>query len=177
MKDSDNETTIYTLNNFLLDPPSFGIFNEDQTKCIITSRKDILFVDIQTGLEVDIDEQENISDILNIVGDDKYFYVLANKKDQLLGYYLLMVDIENPEKPANYLINWTNKCGISSVDLHFLEDAYDDDFDDDPTKEAEMRKYLVVSYKAEGINTYNVFVFDIVTKLIRFWHESYQLYE
>ena len=29
LKDSDNETTIYTLNNFLLDPPSFGIFNDD----------------------------------------------------------------------------------------------------------------------------------------------------
>ena len=115
----------------MLDPPSFGIFNEDQSICIITSRKDILFVNLNTSLEVDIDEQENISDILNIVGDDKYFYVLANKKDNFLGYYLLMVDIDKPEQPAKYLINWTNKCGISSVDLHFLEDAYDDNFDND----------------------------------------------
>ena len=115
---------------------------------------------------------------MNIVGDDKYFYVLANKKDQLLGYYLLMVDIDKPEDPAKYLINWTNKCAINCVDLHFLEDAYDDDFDDDvAADETQQRKYLVVSYKAEGINTYNVFVFDIDTKLIRFWHESYQLYE
>ena len=37
--------------------------------------------------------------------------------------------------------------------------------------------YLVVSYKAQGSNTYNVFVFDTHTKLIRFWFECYQLYE
>jgi hypothetical protein len=34
-----------------------------------------------------------------------------------------------------------------------------------------------VSYKADGTNTYNVFVFDIYTRLIRFWFECYQLYE
>lgn len=34
-----------------------------------------------------------------------------------------------------------------------------------------------MSYKAEGINTYNVFVIDIKTKYIRFWFECYQLYE
>ena len=96
-KDQDQEETVYTMQNFLLDPPSFGIFNDDQSICIVTSRKDILFINIETKLEVDIDEKENISDILNIVGDDKYFYVLANKKNQFLGYYLLMVDIANPE--------------------------------------------------------------------------------
>lgn len=36
---------------------------------------------------------------------------------------------------------------------------------------------MCVSYKAEGINTYNVFIFDIKSKLIRFWFEAYQLYE
>ena len=56
LKDSDNEETLYTLNNFLLDPPSFGIFNDDQSICIVTSRKDILFVNLNTGVEVDIDE-------------------------------------------------------------------------------------------------------------------------
>lgn len=48
-------------------------------------------------MEVDLDDQENISEILNIIGDERYFYVLANKKDGILGYYLLMIDIMNPE--------------------------------------------------------------------------------
>ena len=36
---------------------------------------------------------------------------------------------------------------------------------------------IVVSYKAIGINTYNVFVIGIESKAIKYWHESYQLWE
>jgi len=43
----------------------------------------------------------------------------------------------------------------------------------DVNDQGEMQKYVVVSYKAEGINTYNVFVFDVYTMLIRFWFECY----
>ena len=64
----------------MLVSPNFGVFNNDQTKCLITSFKDLLFVNINTGLEVDIDDKEDISDILNVLADKKYFYVLANKR-------------------------------------------------------------------------------------------------
>jgi hypothetical protein len=93
---------------------------------------------------------------------------LANKRHNFVGYYLLMIEIDNPEKEATYLINWTNKTTIRQVDLNFLEDWNDAN---------ELQKYLVVSYKAGGCNTFNVFVFDVETKLVRFWHESFQLYE
>ena len=36
---------------------------------------------------------------------------------------------------------------------------------------------LVISYKSIGINTFNVFVIDIGDKLIKYWHEGYQLWE
>jgi len=36
---------------------------------------------------------------------------------------------------------------------------------------------LAVSYKAGGINTYNVFIFDLSTTLIKFWFEMYHLFE
>jgi len=36
-----------------------------------------------------------------------------------------------------------------------------------------MKESIVVSYKAIGINTYNVFVIDLDLKLIKYWHESY----
>ena len=32
---------------------------------------------------------------------------------------------------------------------------------------------IVISYKAIGINTYNVFVIDLKTKLIKYWHEGF----
>ena len=148
----------------MLDPPNFGVFNKTQDKCIVTSIKDILFIDLRSNFEMDIDEREQISEILNILADDTYFYILANKKNDVIGYYLLMIEIDDPEKEAIYLINWQNKTNIRQVDLNFLRDKNDKN---------EMQDYLVVSYKAEGSNTFNVFVFDIKTKLVRFWHESF----
>jgi len=35
----------------------------------------------------------------------------------------------------------------------------------------------VISYKCIGINTFNVFVVDCETRLIKFWHESNNLWE
>ena len=49
--------------------------------------------------------------------------------------------------------------------------------DSEVARNEDLERYLVVSYKADGINTYNVFVIDIDTKLIKFWFECYQLYE
>lgn len=127
-EDYDNqEETIYTLNNFLVDPPNFGVFNKDQDKCIVTSVNDILFVDLRSKFEMDIDDRENISEILNILADDTHFYILANKKNEIVGYYLLMIEINDPEKEAIYLINWQNQLNIRQVDLNFLRDKNDKD--------------------------------------------------
>lgn len=35
----------------------------------------------------------------------------------------------------------------------------------------------MVSYKCIGINTFNVFVFDLKTRLVKYWFEGYQLWE
>ena len=110
------------------------------------------------------------------MADDNYFYILSNKRRGIVGYFLFMIEIDDPTK-SRYLINWTNKTNIAQVDLNFLED----DFDrpgasaqaEAPQEERQPKQYLVVSYKAEGINTYNVFVFDVETLFIKFWHESF----
>ena len=68
--------------------------------------------------EIDYDDKESISVIQNIITDDRYFYVLANKKDGKLGYYLLQIDSHNPNKKENvYLINWSNKLDIGNCDM------------------------------------------------------------
>lgn len=41
----------------------------------------------------------------------------------------------------------------------------------------ELESSIVVSYKCIGINTFNVTVIDLKTKLIKYWHEGYQLWE
>lgn len=157
--------TIYNLGNQLQDQPIFGVFSQDQTKFIVTSTMDILYVDMKKKLEIDFDDQEEISCIQNILADDKHFYVLANKKQQRLGYYLFSVEIDNPTKEPVYLINWNNKLDIGNCDIQILTEK--------DKKKGTVSKYIVVSYKCIGINTFNVFVIDLQTGLIKYWHEGY----
>tara|TARA_B110000285_G_C15135793_1_gene626806 strand:+ start:1683 stop:2189 length:507 start_codon:yes stop_codon:yes gene_type:complete len=122
--EEDNISVIYELDNELDDIPKFGVFNANQSKFIVNSSQDVLYVDMEKKLEIDLDEREGISIILNIIrsNDDKHFYILANKKNEMLGYYLFDVSINNPVEESQYLINWNNKLNISDVDMHILEE-------------------------------------------------------
>jgi len=53
-------------------------------------------VDMSKGIEVDIDENEDISNITNVIYGDQKFYLMCNKKDGKLGYFLFSLDINNP---------------------------------------------------------------------------------
>ena len=156
------ERVLKNFGNMMKDPPSYGTFSVDQTKAIIASANDALYVDIDTGFELDIDEKENIGDILNTYADAKKFYVITNKKDNVLGYYVFIIDTTKPNAEYEYIIKWTNKLSISGVDLSMMR-----------CKNTNKAHRLVVSFKCEGINTYNIFVFDINTKLLTFWYEVY----
>ena len=46
--------------------------------------------------EIDFDEREEISSIQNILATDTHFFVLCNKKEKKLGYYLFSIVIDNP---------------------------------------------------------------------------------
>lgn len=134
----------------------------------MTSSLDILYVNIDWKYEVDFDDKEDISNIENILADDDHFYVLANKKEGRLGYYLLQIEVESPDTEAVYLINWNNKLDIGNCDIQVMHETL---------KCGEKQEYIVVSYKCIGINTFNVFVIDLGTRLIKYWHEGYQLWE
>ena len=83
------------------------------------------------------------------------FYMLCNQMDDSIGLFLIKFLSQDPES-YGFLIRWKNKrflCdseifisrGIDRVDGRVL--AY---------------KELVVSYKADAINTYNVITLDLV---------------
>jgi hypothetical protein len=77
------------------------VLNNDQTKFIVSSKSDIFYVDLDgrkgSPYEIDLDDQEGIDKIERIFSDDNYFYILANKKDEKLGFFLAMVNIKEPE--------------------------------------------------------------------------------
>ena len=83
----------------------------------------------------------------------------------MLGYYLLKLNCVDPTKEeAAYLINWHNKLDIGNCDLQILKEQ---------DASGKITESIVVSYKAIGINTYNVFVIDLDLNIIKYWHESY----
>jgi len=134
---------------------------------MLCSVKDILYIDLTKGYELDFDQKNKIADILSIVSHGQHFYVMANKRQDILGYYLFVVDSEDPEMEDEYLICWTNKCNIRQADLCFLR----------PENKGDESALLAVSYAVEGLNTYNVFVFDVKTKGILYWFETFHLFE
>lgn len=44
------------MRNKLDKQPNFAVWNDDQTKFIVTSAADILYVDVEKEIEVDIDD-------------------------------------------------------------------------------------------------------------------------
>ena len=89
---------------------------------MLTSACDILYVDMKTKKEIDFDDQEGIGGLQNIIVDDKYFYVLANKRHGRLGYYLLLINVDNPTERI-YLIQWVNKLDIGNCDMYVLTES------------------------------------------------------
>jgi len=72
-----------------------------------------------------------------------------------------------PKSGEKYLINWNNKLDIGNCSMHIMKEKFEKE---DGT--IEDSEYVVVCYKSIGINTFNVFVIDLKTKLIKYWHES-----
>lgn len=170
----DRKKTVCEYNESLDDVPTFGVFNKAQTVFIVTTPDNALYCEMGKPKEtqIDLDKREEVALIQNISvsEDDSQFFVLANKKEQKLGYYLFIVRLDDPEakkRPkgkAEYLIAWENKLDIGNCDVAMLVETDAD---------KKRRESVVVSYKCIGINTFNVFVFDLETKLIRYWHESF----
>lgn len=87
---------------------------------------------------------------------------MANKKEGKLGYFILKIEIERPGN-IEYLMQWDNMLDIGNCNLSIFDEL--------------GVNFIVVSFKSIGINTFNVIVINLATNLIKYWHESYQLWE
>ena len=121
MDEGKEREVLYTFQKPLDDVPKFGVFNSKQDCFVVTSAKSVWFVNVRTKEQVDIGTRENVGDIQNITvsAKDDEFFVLANKRDDRLGYYLFRVKIADPgaeltkdadgNPASDYLIRWENK--------------------------------------------------------------------
>lgn len=115
-------------------------------------------------MELDIDRKFDISSIKEVIYDaeEKDYYILSNKYEEKLGFFVLKMNEENSEN-SKFLMKWKNKLDIADTNIYVLRNK-------------EGLKELIVSYKTIFINTYNVIVMDISIEdeqLMVFRHESF----
>ena len=142
--------------------------NEQQNLMIISSAEDGVYIDMQRKQEIDLDDKFNIGCIKEIIHDqeDRVFYILANKYDEKLGFFLIKMS-ESDTNKFSFLTKYKNKLDIGDATVSVLRDR------------EKGYKELVLSYKTIYINTYNVHVMDISQEgqPTLYKHESFQLWE
>lgn len=77
--------------------------------------------------------------------------VIANRKDDCLGFYLFKFDAYLPNK-NEFITSYDSKLNIDNVDMYFSKGI---------NTIGETFKELVIGYKIIFINTYNTVVQDL----------------
>ena len=88
---------------------------------MVSSFFDIIYINIESQRELDIDDLYGVADIRKIIQGDGKFYILANKRNKVMGNYLLSIaesDVET--SPPTYLINWKQKLDIADADIFLM---------------------------------------------------------
>jgi len=125
---------------------------------------DAIYVNMSQQLEVDIDEQFGIALIREVKYEPEgnIFYVLSNKKGDLLGLYFVEINADDPSD-YKYILNWRNKLDIGDTNIFVVKN------------EKYNYKELSISFKNIFINTFNVILIDMTSEgnHIMYRHESF----
>ena len=114
---------------------------------------DGIYVDIESRKEHDIDNEYNISNISEVIFDheDRCFYILANKYQEKLGFFVLRMYEDDPTK-SKFLIKFKNKLDIGDATITILRN------------EKTKIKEIVIGFKTIFLNTFSTFAMDITTE-------------
>jgi hypothetical protein len=114
-------TTVFKFKEQLKCQPQFFHPNEDQTIFVTASSADGVYINLKRNEEVDIDETYNIEAIKEVTYDeeDRIFYILTNKYNEKLGFFVLSMREEDPNR-AKFLIKWKNKLDIGDTNFYVL---------------------------------------------------------
>jgi DNA-binding cell septation regulator SpoVG len=58
-----------------------------------------MMIDIKRKTQIDIDDEFKVHDFKQLIYDQGYFYLIANKRDNKLGFYLLKIQEFEPFGP------------------------------------------------------------------------------
>ena len=121
----------------------------------------MLYINTFTHLEVDIDKKEHVTDFKAILSTPESFYIMANKRFGKFGMFLFEIKYDAPEDPCEYYMSLNSNMAISNCDMSLIKKTNE----------------MVVSYTSIGANTYNIMVFDLKVRRIKFNFEIYSLSE
>ena len=95
--------------------------NKNQSKFIVSSNEDALFVNLENKTEIDIDQQYGLQKIKDIEYDeeDKIFYVSSNMYMNKFGVYIQRIYEDEPTIESK-VIKWHTRLEIGDVDLYIM---------------------------------------------------------
>lgn len=177
-----NTEKFTTIHKFVIQirsmPTLFQVSN-DQNQFVVASEYDGFWFDRETREEVDLDELFDVDLIRNIIYDeeDHKFYFLSNKQGGSLGFFLVEFSQRNP-RDFKYMTMWQHKLDIDDANIYILRGK---DKIQHGVEGQQSYKELIISFKTQFINTYNVIIQDLSGKIedraTLFRHESFQLWE
>lgn len=122
--DTKEVETIYRFETPLVRQPTQFVPNENQTKFMISSPSDLGIIDLTSGERdkfTNLQDHYEVQVCRSVIYDsvDRDFYIMANKYDEKLGFFILKVNIDKPMKGI-FLIKWKNKLDIGDTSMHIL---------------------------------------------------------
>lgn len=140
--------------------PDFGEFSGDQMSFMAVTDEECVMVNIPAKKEFVFHEHQYITQIKAIVSHGDKFFLVANKKNGLLGFYLFSFQFsvgENESWEVDEYMNRGDKYVIGDVGIHIMKQP------ETALKNADnlCNEILVINYKVIGINTINVVTIEI----------------
>jgi len=119
---------------------------------LLASQSDGIWINKKNNTEIDIDQEFDISDIKSLLYDeeDQVFYLLANRKKGIIGFYLMKFPVNDPTSVKN-LTMWKHNLDIDNANM-FISKG---------NNENKRYRELIIGCKTIFINTYTVICKDL----------------
>jgi hypothetical protein len=113
--------TIYKFEVSLFSQPLNFVSNENQTIFCVSSFTDGVWINIEKGIEVDLDETYRVGCVMSIIFDqeEKKFYFLCNTKNNIIGFYLIKFDEKDP-KDYQFICMWRHLLNIGNPNMFLM---------------------------------------------------------
>ena len=161
---SQKVTSYFVFKMQLNCSPDYFVLNKEQNIVMVANKYDTIQINLKADTEWDIGSEFGIGLVKQIIYYKNFFYVISNKVNRKIGYFLLKINEVNPVMDdSSYIVNWDMKHEIDDANINILEQN--------------EQTYLMVSQKTSKVETYNIIVINLNTKLIIYRYEIPHLWE